>query len=62
MIPLYFGWASLVAPMVKKLPAMWETQVQSWVGSILINISGPAEEKHKLDFKMAFSEVPDYTL
>ena len=23
------GWASLVAQMVKRLPAMWETQVQS---------------------------------
>ena len=23
-------WASLVAQMVENLPAMWETQVQSW--------------------------------
>ena len=26
--------ASLVAEMVKCLPAMWETRVQSWVGKI----------------------------
>jgi len=26
---LYFLWASLVAQMVKNLPAMWETWVQS---------------------------------
>ena len=25
----YIKWASLVAQMVKNLPAMWETQVQS---------------------------------
>ena len=27
--PLSFNWASLVAQMVKHLPAMWETQVRS---------------------------------
>ena len=27
--PLQYSWASLVAQMVKKLPAIWETQVQS---------------------------------
>ena len=27
-------WTSLVAQMVKNLPAMWETWVQSWVGKI----------------------------
>ena len=27
--PLQYPWASLVAQMVKHLPAMWETQVQS---------------------------------
>ena len=28
--PLQYSWASLVAQMVKKLPAMWET----WVGAL----------------------------
>ena len=27
--PLQYSWASLVAQMVKNLPAMWETWVQS---------------------------------
>ena len=27
--PLQYSWASLVAQLVKKLPAMWETWVQS---------------------------------
>ena len=27
--PLQYSWASLVAQLVKNLPAMWETQVQS---------------------------------
>ena len=27
--PLQYSWASLVAPLVKNLPAMWETWVQS---------------------------------
>ena len=27
--PLQYTWASLVAKLVKNLPAMWETQVQS---------------------------------
>ena len=27
--PAYLTWASLVAQMVKRLPAMWETRVQS---------------------------------
>ena len=26
--PLHYSWASLVAQMVKNLPAMWETQVR----------------------------------
>ena len=27
--PLQYSWASLVAQMVKNLPAMWETQIRS---------------------------------
>ena len=27
-------WASLVAQLVKNLPAVWETQFHSWVGKI----------------------------
>ena len=38
MINIYFvsylGWASLVAQLVKNLPAMQETPVDSWVGKI----------------------------
>ena len=30
--PLQYSWASLVAQLVKNLPAMWETQV--WIGKI----------------------------
>ena len=32
--PLQCSWASLAAQLVKNLPAMWETWVQSWVGKI----------------------------
>ena len=32
--PLQFSWASLVAQLVKNLPAMQGTWVQSWVGKI----------------------------
>ena len=32
--PLQYSWASLVAQMVKNLPAMWETWVWSQVGKI----------------------------
>ena len=32
--PLQYSWASLVAQLVKNLPAMWETWVWSWVGKI----------------------------
>ena len=32
--PLQYSWASLVAQMVKKSPAMWETWVDPWVGKI----------------------------
>ena len=32
--PLLYSWASLVDQMVKNLPAMQETWVQSWVGKI----------------------------
>ena len=31
---LQYSWASLVAQLVKNLPAMQETWVQSWVGKI----------------------------
>ena len=32
--PLQYSWASLVAQLVKNLPAMQETWVRSWVGKI----------------------------
>ena len=32
--PLQHSWASLVAQLVKNLPALWETWVRSWVGKI----------------------------
>ena len=32
--PLQYSWASLVAQMVKNLPAMQETRFDSWVGKI----------------------------
>ena len=32
--PLQYSWASLVAPLVKNLPAMQETWFQPWVGKI----------------------------
>ena len=32
--PLQCSWASLVAQLVKNLPAMWENWVWSWVGKI----------------------------
>ena len=33
--PLQHSWASLVAQLVKNLPAMWETWVNPWVRKIL---------------------------
>ena len=32
--PLQYSWASLVAQIVKNLPAMWDTWVNPWVGKI----------------------------
>ena len=32
--PLQYSWASLVAQLVKNLPAMWETWFDPWVGKI----------------------------
>ena len=32
--PLQYSWASLVAQLVKNLPALWKIWVQSWVGKI----------------------------
>ena len=32
--PLQYSWASLVAQLVKNLPAMWETWVPSLIGNI----------------------------
>ena len=39
--PLQYFWASLVAQLVKNLPAMWETWVQS------LGLEDPLEEKGK---------------
>ena len=33
--PCQYSWASLVAQMVKNLPAMWETWFDPWIGKIL---------------------------
>ena len=32
--PLQYSWASLVAQLVKNLPAMWQTRVDPWVEKI----------------------------
>ena len=32
--PIQYSWASLVAQLVKNLPAMWETWFKPWVGKI----------------------------
>ena len=32
--PLQYSWASLVAQLVKNLPAMWESGFDPWVGKI----------------------------
>ena len=32
--PLQYSWASIVAQLVKNLPAMWETWFDPWVGKI----------------------------
>ena len=32
--PIQYSWASLVAQLVKNLPAMWETWFDPWVGKI----------------------------
>ena len=32
--PLQYSWVSLVAQLVKNLPAMWETGFDPWVGKI----------------------------
>ena len=32
--PLQYSWASLVAQLVKNLPAVWETWVNPWLGKI----------------------------
>ena len=42
--PLQYSWASLVALLVKNLPAMWETWVQS-LGSIPVLGRSPGEGK-----------------
>ena len=32
--PLQYSWASLMAQLVKNLPAMWKTWFDPWVGKI----------------------------
>ena len=32
--PLQYSWASLIAQMVKNLPALWEPGLNPWVGKI----------------------------
>src|SRR5574341_2312954 len=49
--PLYYSWGSLVAQMVKNLPAMWETWVQSldWEDPLE---EGMATHSNVLDWSM----------
>ena len=46
--PLQYSWASLVAPLVKNFPAMWET----WVGKIPW---GPATHSSILAWKIPWT-------
>ena len=46
--PIQYSWASLVAPLVKNFPAMWET----WVGKIPWE---PATHSSILDWRIPWS-------
>ena len=50
--PLQYSWASLVAQMVRNLPAMWETWVQSlcW--------EGPLEEGLAIHYSILAWSIP----
>ena len=50
--PLQYSWASLVAQLVKKLPAMWETWVQS------LGWEDPLEKGKATDFSILAWRIP----
>ena len=50
--PHHHIWASLVAQMVKNLPAMWETQVRSLYGE------GPLEKEMATHFDILVWRIP----
>ena len=50
--PLQYTWASLVAQMVKNLPAMWETWVRS------LDWEGPLEEGIATQFSILAWRIP----
>ena len=54
---IYIKWASLVAQMVKNLPAMWETQVQSLVGEDPLE-EGVATHSSILKWRVPWTEEP----
>ena len=56
--PLQYSWASLVAQLVKNLPAMWETLVRS------LGWEGPLEKEMAIHssviaWKIPWTEEPD---
>ena len=55
--PIYFTWASLVAQMVKNLPAMQETQVRSlgWEDTLK---KGMATHSSILAWSISWTEAP----
>ena len=52
--PLQYSWASLVAQLVKNLPAMWETWVRSWVGKIPLE-KGKATHSSNLAWRIPWT-------
>ena len=50
--PFQYSWTSLVAQMVKNLPAMWETGFNPWVGKI------PLEEGMATHFSILAWRTP----
>ena len=55
--PLQYSWASLVAQMVKNLPAMWETWVQSLGREDLLE-EGMATHSSILAWRIPMAEEP----
>ena len=55
--PLQYSWASLVAQMVKNLPAMWETWVQSLGWEDLLE-EGMATHSSIMAWRILWTEEP----